>query len=74
MTRYYYAAESTMGLSFTYDSPCWLVLAFTSKKARDDHRKAHPDTVEEVDVKTAMKIAPELRTKTPDNAWRVSVV
>lgn len=73
MTKYYYAAESDMGLSMTYDSPCWMVLAFESKDARDEYVKAHSEKCESVNAATARKVAPELKTKSPESAWRVVV-
>lgn len=69
-TMYHYAAESDKGLSMTYDSPCWQVLAFTSKAERDNYVKAHSDKAEAVDYKTACKVAPQLRTEAPGTAWR----
>ena len=67
---YHYAAESDKGLSMTYDSPCWLVLAFDSKAKRDAYVKAHNDKAEAVDYNTACKVAPELRSEAPGKAWR----
>lgn len=69
-TMYYYAAESSMGLTYTYDSPCWTLLAFDSKAKRDAYVKAHSDKAESVNYKTACKVAPELRTEAPGKAWR----
>lgn len=70
MPKYFYAAYSSMGLNFTYDSPCWMVHAFTSQQERDQFTKTC-DNAETVDSKTAVKIAPELKTKKPCHAWRV---
>ena len=36
-TKNYYVGYSYMGLNFSYDSECWRVYAFTSKKARDNY-------------------------------------
>jgi hypothetical protein len=33
--RHYYAGHSYMGINFTYDSPCWLLHVFFTKKERD---------------------------------------
>jgi hypothetical protein len=70
----FYAAESDKGKSMTYDSPCWLVLAFADRAKRDQYVRTHSDKAETVTAKTAMKIAPELRTKQPADAWRVVVM
>jgi hypothetical protein len=35
-TRNYYVGHSYMGTNFTYDSGCWKVLQFGSKKERDE--------------------------------------
>lgn len=73
--RHFYAAQSSHGLGFTYDSPCWLVHAFPSRRARDAFVRRHADanTTEAVDYRTACRIAPELRTERPARAWRVVV-
>ena len=76
MPKFYYAAHSNMGLSYTYDSPCWMVHAFTSKSERDNWVKENKYdngnlVAEAVDGQTARKIAPELRTEHPSRAWRV---
>jgi hypothetical protein len=60
-TRFFYAAKSTMGTNFTYDSPCWSAYRFTSAKARDtwvaDHEYKDGNRVaEKVSPKIAYKI------------------
>lgn len=74
MEKFFYAAESDKGLSMTYDSPCWQVLAFVSKQKRDEYVRQHSDKAETVSKATAIKIAPQLRTESPDKAWRVVVM
>lgn len=79
MSKYYYAAYSTMGTSFTYDSPCWMVYAFKTKKERDDWVKAddYPNgnpTRESVTAEIAYKIAPDLRTEPIQSAHRVTLM
>jgi hypothetical protein len=74
MAKYYYAAESDKGLSMTYDSPCWMVLAFSSSRARDAYVSDNSDKAESVNFPTACKIAPQLRTETPEKAWRVAIM
>ncbi len=71
MNKYFYAARSDKGLSMTYDSPCWMVHAFTSKQERDQYVAENSDGTETVTASTAHKIAPELKTKSPSEAWRV---
>ena len=73
-TRYFYAAVSDMGIGYTYDSPCWMVLAFQTAKSRNEYVAKNPEKAKVVTRNEACKIAPELRTKSPHDAWRVSVV
>jgi len=59
--RFFYAARSTMGVNFTYDSPCWYAYRFESAKARDawvdEHEYKDSNRVAEaVSRKIAMKI------------------
>jgi hypothetical protein len=35
MKRHFFAGYSYMGINFTYESPCWTVFMFDSKKERD---------------------------------------
>ena len=37
MSKQYYVGHSYMGINYTYDSECWRVYAFDSKKARDEY-------------------------------------
>jgi hypothetical protein len=76
MSKYYYAAYSSHGINFTYDSPVWMVHAFSTSKERDDWVKDddYPNgiqTRESVLSETAYKIAPDLRTQPPQSAHRV---
>ena len=71
---HYYAAHSYMGLNYTYDSPCWSLYVFDSKKERDDwvnENEYSQDTgnyvAMAVDKKTAIKLCPWLRTNSPDD-------
>ena len=68
---YFYAAESDKGLSMTYDSPCWLVLVFSTKEKRDQYVARHSEKAEAVSAKTAQKIAPQLRSVPARDAHRV---
>lgn len=74
--KYYYAAHSSHGTNFTYDSPVWMVHAFKTKKERDnwvnadDYPNGNP-TRESVTAETAYKIAPDLRTERVQSAHRV---
>ena len=77
-TRNFYAAHSYMGLNYTYDSPCWLVCSFLSKKERDEWVKDNEysqDTgnyvAEKINFKTACKIAHDLYRLSPEKSWRV---
>ena len=79
--KYYYAGHSYMGLNYTYDSPCWMVYAFTSKADRDqwvsdnEYSQATGNYVAEaITADTARQIAPDLRKINPDHASRVIVV
>ena len=63
-TLLWYAGYSYMGINFTYDSPCWRVAVFRSKKERDkwvERNRYSQDTgnivAEVITAKTAMKIA-----------------
>lgn len=70
--RYYYAAHSYMGINFTYDSPCWTVHVFNSKRDRDEWVSENDydqgNVVSEaITAKTAYKIAPDILTA--KNVW-----
>lgn len=68
--KHFYAAHSYMGIEYTYDSPCWSLYAFDSKKERDEwmreNKYANGNIVaEEVSIKTARKICPWLNKNNP---------
>ena len=69
--KHYYAADSYMGLNYTYDSPCWSLYAFDSDKERSEWLEEHAYNdqgnlvAEAVDSDTARKISPYLRKFTP---------
>ena len=72
----YYAGYSYMGLNFTYDSPCWQVLAFSNKQDRENYIKKYgydgqKYVVETINKKTACKIAHDLYKLPPEKSWRV---
>lgn len=67
MNKYCYAAESYMGLNYTYDSPCWSLYAFPSRDARERWLRRHSYNdqgnlvAEGVSRRVALKIWPALR-------------
>lgn len=69
--KYFYAAVSDKGLNMSYDSPCWMVHAFTTKKQRDAYVSKHGENTESITATIAYKIAPDLRMTDPSGAWRV---
>jgi len=78
--RFFYAAHSYMGLDYTYNSPCWLVYIFNSKKDRDSWVSKNEYSQESgnyvamaVNAKTAYKIAPDLRKFAPEQCHRTVI-
>lgn len=78
-SRHFYVAHSYMGINFTYDSPCWMIYAFDTKKQRDEwyNQNKYSDqgnvVAKVVSGSLARHIAPDLRKMTPDahEIWRV---
>lgn len=71
MMKHFYAAHSSMGLNFTYDSPCWFVYAFNSAQERDtwlakNQYDGQKYVAKAVERSEAIKIAPELKSKSAD--------
>ena len=62
--KHYYAASSSMGLNYTWDSPCWSLFAFDSKKERDEFAD-DSETHQSVSLADARKISPWLNTHGP---------
>lgn len=46
MVRMYYAGHSYMGLNMTYDSSCWEVFGFDTKKERDAWVEEHEYSIQ----------------------------
>lgn len=69
--KYFYAAQSDKGLNMSYNSTCWIVHAFTTRKKRDTYVNKHSEDTETVTSTIAYKIAPDLIMTDPSGAWRV---
>lgn len=56
MDKLYYLGHSYMGINYTYDSPCWEVYGFGSKKERDAGVESNPTQNRAITRPVAYKI------------------